>query len=162
MIRRAVLAFWIGVAVTYIVLTLNASATTFDVDVVPTEANGLGIAERVDQGPLSRLLHPELGTLGALRFTKRGWGILTSYGQELTVTAARIAQQAGAPVTVRVDVQVPGTVTGTNATGREGRALVWAEIPKDAPLWVRTRTVNWPVVIFLGVAVGLSLWVRGG
>ncbi|HLW61385.1 MAG TPA: hypothetical protein VKV57_15890 [bacterium] len=162
MMRRAVLAFWIGVAVTYIVLTVNASSTTFDVDVIPGEGPGVDVAERVDQGPLSRLVHPELGTLGTVRFSKRGWGVLTTYGQDLTVTAARLSQQAGSPLSVRVSLDVPGKVTGTNASGRDGGALVWNEVPKDAPLWVHTRAINWPVVIFAAVAVALSLWVRGG
>jgi hypothetical protein len=162
MMRRTVLGFWIGVAVTYGVLTLNAASTAFDVDVVPTEANAIGVVERVDQGPLSRMLSPTLGTLGTLRFTKRGWGILTTYSQELTVTAARLAQQAGSPVGVRVSLQIPGTITGTNATGREGRALVWGQIPPDAPLWAHTRATNWPVVLFIAVAAALSFWVRAG
>src|SRR5207302_1683161 len=125
MMRRIVLGFWIGVAAAYVVLTLNTASTAFDVDVVPTEANAIGVVERVDQGPLSRMLSPTLGTLGTVRFTKRGWGILTTYSQELTVTAARLAQQAGTSVGVRVSLQVPGTITGTNATGRDGRTLVW-------------------------------------
>ena len=102
------------------------------------QVRGGRVVERVDQGPLSRMLAPTLGTLGTLRFTKRGWGILTTYSQELTVTAARLAQQAGTPVGVRVSLQVPGTITGTNATGRDGRTLVWGQIPPDAPLWART------------------------
>ncbi|HKV46237.1 MAG TPA: hypothetical protein VJT32_16430 [bacterium] len=162
MMRRGVLAFWIGVVVTYIVLTLNASSTTFDVDMVPGETPGVGVAERIDQGPLSRLVHPELGTLGTVRFSKRGWGFLTTYSQELTVTAARLAQQAGSPLSVAVSLEVPGKVTGTNASGRDGGALVWSGIPKDGPLWVRTRAINWPVVLFAAVAIALSLWVRGG
>ena len=148
MMRRTVLGFWIGVAVTYVVLTLNTASTAFDVDVVPTEANAIGVVERVDQGPLSRMLAPTLGTLGTLRFTKRGWGILTTYSQELTVTAARLAQQAGTSVGVRVSLQVPGTITGTNATGRDGRTLVWGQIPPEATLWARTRAINWPVIQF--------------
>ena len=162
MMRRTVLGFWIGVAVTYVVLTLNTASTAFDVDVVPTEANAIGVVERVDQGPLSRMLSPTLGTLGTVRFTKRGWGILTTYSQELTVTAARLAQQAGTPVGVRVSLQVPGTITGTNATGRDGRTLVWGQIPPDAPLWARTRAINWPVILFMAAAVALSYWVRAG
>jgi len=50
----------------------------------------------------------------------------------------------------------------TNAAGRESGALVWTELPPDAPLWVRTRAINWPVVIFGAVAIALSFWRRTG
>jgi hypothetical protein len=158
--RSTILAFWIGVIVTYIVLTFSTFSTTVDADVVPTEATGIGVAERVDQGTLSRLRSPGLGTLGTLRVTKRSWGLFTTYAQELTVTAARLAQQAGTPVGVRVSLELPGTVTGTNATARDGRTLVWNEIPPDAPMWARTRAVSWPVVLAGAVSIALTFWGR--
>ncbi len=158
--RSGMLLFWTGVAVTYLVLTLSAFSTTFDVDVVPAAGGGVAVAERVDQGPVSRLLAPGLGTLGTLRFTKRNWGFVATYTQELTVTAARLAQQAGTPVSVSVTLQIPGTVVGTNATGRDNRTLVWSEIPPEGPLWARTRTTNWPVALLAAAALAVTLWAR--
>ena len=149
---------WIGVTITYLVLTLSAFSTTFDVDVVPGASSGLVVAERVDQGPVSRLLSPGIGTLGALRFTKRNWGLVTSYTQELSVTAARLTQQAGTPVSLSVTLAIPGTIVGTNATGRDNRTLVWSEIPADAPLWARTRVINWPASLLVAAAVAATVW----
>ncbi len=158
--RSGILWFWAGVAAAYLVLTLSASSTTFDVDVVPAAAGGVTIAERVDRGPLSRLLAPGLGTLAALRFTKRTWGFVATYAQELTVTAARLAQQAGTPIGVSMTLQIPGTVVGTNATGGEDRTLVWSALPAEGPLWVRTRAANWPLALLAAAALGVTLWAR--
>jgi hypothetical protein len=153
------LSFWTGVVLAYLILTLAASSSTVDVDLVPGEANGIVMAERVDQGPLSRVLNPGIATLGTLRLTKRTWGFVTTYGQELGVSAARLAQQAG-QISLEVTLAVPGTIVGTNATGRDGGALVWTEIPADAPLWVRTRAINWPVVMVAAAAVAATVWLH--
>ncbi len=158
--RRGWLAFWIGVVLTYLVLTFTAASSTVDVDLVPGEANGLVMAERIDQGPLSRILNPGAATLGTLRLTKRSWGIVTTYSQELGVTAARLAQQAGTQLTLRVTLAIPGSVVGTNAAGQTGGALVWTQIPSDGPLWVRTRAINWPVALFGIAAITATAWLR--
>jgi hypothetical protein len=158
--RRGMLAFWTGVVLAYLILTLAASSSTVDVDLVPGEANGIVMAERVDQGPLSRVLNPGAATLGTLRLTKRTWGFATTYGQELGVSAARLAQQAGTQISLKVTLAVPGAIVGTNATGRDGGALVWTEIPADAPLWVRTRAINWPVVVVAAAAIAATVWVQ--
>lgn len=158
--QRGILAFWAGVIATSLLLTLSASSSTLDVDLIPGEANSIVMAERVDQGPLSRVLNPGIATLGTLRLTKRNWGLITTYTQELGVAAARLAQQAGTQVSLRVSLSIPGTVVGTNAAGRDGGALVWTEIPPDAPLWARTRAINWPVVVVSAVAIALSIWFR--
>ena len=157
--RATFLAFWLGVAVTYLILTLTASSTTLDVDVVPGEANSLAVTERVDGGPLSRMLNPGIATLGTLRLTKRSWGVVTTYTQELGVTAARLAQQAGTQIPVKVSLSIPGTIVGTNAASREGGALVWTEVPPDAPLWARTRAINWPVALFAIAALAATVWL---
>jgi hypothetical protein len=158
--RRGMLAFWTGVVLAYLILTLAASSSTVDVDLVPGEANGIVMAERVDQGPLSRVLNPGAATLGTLRLTKRTWGFATTYGQELGVSAARLAQQAGTQISLKVTLAVPGAIVGTNATGRDGGALVWTEIPADAPLWVRTRAINWPVVVVAAAAIAATVWLQ--
>jgi hypothetical protein len=158
--RKGMLAFWSGIALGYFVLILAASSSTVDVDLVPGEANGIVMAERVDQGPLSRVLNPGIATLGTLRLTKRNWGFMTTYGQDLGVTAARLAQQAGTQISLKVTLAVPGAVIGTNATGRDGATLVWSEIPADAPLWVRTRAINWPVVVAAAAAVAATIWLQ--
>jgi hypothetical protein len=158
--RRGILAFWLGVVVTYLVLVLTASSSTLDVDVVPGEGSGIVVAERVDQGPLSRVLNPGIATLGTLRLTKRTWGVATTYTQELGVTAARLAQRAGTQISVKVSLNIPGTVVGTNASSRDGETLVWTEIPPDAPLWARTRAVNWPVALFAIAALAATVWLR--
>ncbi len=84
--------------------------------------------------------------------------MLTTYTQELSVTAARLAQQAGTPVSLSVTLAIPGTVVGTNATGREDRTLVWSEIPADAPLWARTRIINWPAALLVAAAAAATVW----
>jgi len=160
--RRGIVTFWTGAVLTYLILILTASSSTLDVDLVPGEANGIVMAERVDQGPLGRLLNPGIATLGTLRLTKRNWGVVTTYGQELGVNAVRLAQQAGTQISVKVTLAIPGAVVGTNATGKDGAALVWSEIPPDAPLWARTRAINWPVAVFAAAAIALSFWVRAG
>ncbi len=158
--RGNIAAFWFGVALTYLIFTLTASSTTLDVDIVPAEANSVAVAERVDAGPLSRLFNPGIATLGTLRLTKRNWGLLTTYSQELGVAAVRLAQQAGTQIGLRVSLDIPGTIVTTNATGREGRTLVWSEIPKEGPMQARARTINWPVAIFAAAVIAATVWLR--
>ncbi len=158
--RGNVPAFWLGVVVTYLILTLSASSTTLDVDVVPGEANSLAVTERVDGGPLDRVLNPGIATLGTLRLTKRNWGLLTTYSQELGVAAVRLAQQAGTQIGLKVSVRIPGTIISTNATGRDGGALVWTEIPPEGPMQARARAINWPVALFAAAVVAATVWLR--
>jgi hypothetical protein len=148
------------VALTYLILTLTASSTTLDVDLVPAEANSVAVAERVDAGPLSRLFNPGVATLGTLRVTKRHWGLLATYSQELGVAAVRLAQQAGTQIGLRVSLEIPGTIVTTNATGRDGRTLVWSEIPKEGPMLAQARAINWPVVMFAAAATAATVWLR--
>ena len=158
--RRNIPAFWLGAAVTYLVLTLTASSTTLDIDVVPGEANSVAVTERVDAGPLSRLLNPGAATLGTLRLTKRNWGVLTTYSQELGVAAVRLAQQAGTQIGLKVSLDIPGTIVGTNATGRDGATLVWTAIPQEGPMQARARTINWPVALFVAAVIAATVWLR--
>ncbi len=160
--RRTVLAFWLGVAVSSAVFIITAAATTFDADVTSGEAQPIRLVQRVDEEALSRLLAPASLTLGSVRLTKRGWGVVTTYSEEISIAGGRLATVAGAPVDVRVTLEIPGTVVATNATGREGRALVWTGLPADAPLRAQTRAVNWPLVAFLIAAVVLSFRIRAG
>ena len=158
--RGNIAAFWLGVAVTYLLLTLTASSTTLDVDVVPAEGNSVALTERVDAGPLSRFFNPGIATLGSLRLTKRSWGLLTTYSQELGVAAVRLAQQAGTQINLRVSLDIPGTVVAANATGREGRTLVWSAIPQEGPMQARARTINWPVALFGAAVIAATVWLR--
>ena len=158
--RSNIPAFWLGVAVAYLVLTLTASSTTLDVDVVPGGSNTVAVNERVDAGPLGRLLNPGVATLSTLRFTKRSWGVIDTYSQEFGVAAVRLAQQAGTQIGLRVSLEVPGTIAGTNASGRDGRTLVWSEIPPAGPMQARARAINWPVAIFAAAAVAATVWLR--
>lgn len=158
--RSSIPAFWLGVALTYLFLTLTASSTTLDVDVVPGGANSLAVTERVDAGPLARLVNPGIATLGTLRLTKRSWGVLNTYSQELGVAAVRLARQAGTQIGLRVSLDVPGTIVSTNATGRDGKTLVWTEIPPEGPMQVRARTINWPIAVFAAAAVAATIWLR--
>jgi len=158
--RTTFLAFWLGVAVTYLILTLTASSTTLDVDVVPGEANSLAVTERVDGGPLSRVLNPGIATIGTLRLTKRNWGLLTTYSQELGVAAVRLAQQAGTQIGLKVSLQIPGTIVSTNATGRDGGTLVWTEIPREGPMLAQARAVSWPVALFAAAMIAATVWLR--
>jgi hypothetical protein len=155
-----VAAFWAGVVAAYLVLMFTASSTTVDVDILPGEANGVTIAERVDAGPLSRILNPGVATLGTLRLTKRNWGAVTTYRQELGVPAARIARAAGGPLTLKSTLTMPGRVVESNATSQDGNALVWTEIPSEGPLAARTRAVNWPVVVLAAAGIAATLLLR--
>lgn len=160
--RRTVLAFWLGVVVASAVLIITTTATTFDADVTSGEGQPVQLVQRVDQGALSRLLAPAALTLGTVRLTKRGWGLVTAYTEEISVAGGRLATQAGVPLDLRVTLEIPGTVVATNANGRAGTALVWTSLPQGAPLRAETRAVNWVVIIFLVVAAAASFWPRGG
>jgi len=156
--RDTVVAFWLGIAAAFLVFVASSAATTFDASVRPTDT-GLTLAQRVDGGAVGELLSvgPSIGTL---HFSKRSWGILTSYAEELTIASARVSQAAGTPVALRVSLTMPGTVVGTNAPSRDGAALVWTSLPSDAPLSATARAVNWPAVVLLAVAAALPLWLR--
>ncbi len=160
--RWTVLAFWLGVVVASAAFVVTTAATTFDADVTTGEGQPARLAQRVDQGALSRLLAPAALTLGSVRLTKRGWGLVTTYTEELSVAGGRPATQAGVPLDLRVTLEIPGTVVATNANGRDGAALVWTSLPQDAPLRAQTRVVNWPLIIVLVAAAALSFWPRGG
>ncbi len=157
--RVTVRAFWLGAAVSAGVFMLTGS-TTVDLDATAGASDALVVTGRVDQGPLSRLLSPAVTTLGTARLTKRSWGFMTTYREEITVVAARLSQQAGTPLRVRVQMQLPGTIVGTNATSREDRTFVWTDIPSDDTLWAQTRAVNWPLALFFAAAIALSIWLR--
>jgi len=156
--RDTVVAFWLGIAVAFVVFVAGSAATTFDATVRPTDA-GLTFAQRVDGGAVGQLLSagPSLGTL---HLAKRSWGIVTSYAEDLTVAGARVSQAAGTSVALRVILTMPGTVVGTNAPSRDGAALVWTSLPSDAPLSATARAVNWPAVVLLAAAAALPLWLR--
>ncbi len=155
--RQMVLAFWLGVAVSAAVLIAGEGATTFDAEIRAGESPPLELVQRVDQGALGRVLAPAALTLGGVRVSKRGWGLLTTYAEELTVAGSRLSSQAGVPVDVRIALEMPGAVVATNAPGREGRALVWRALPDGAPLRAQTRAVHWPLVALLAAAIALSL-----
>ncbi len=159
--RQAVLGFWAGVVAASVVLIITTTATTFDADVTTGEGQPMRLVQRVDQGAVSRLLAPTALTLGSVRVTKRGWGLVTSYTEEISVAGGRLATQAGIPLDLRVTLAIPGTVVATNATGREGGALVWTALPQDALLRAATRAFNWPVIILLVAGAALSFWPRG-
>jgi hypothetical protein len=155
--RDSVLAFWLGIAVAFVIFVAGSAATTFDADVRPT-GDGVAFAQHVD-GPISQLLAvgPSLGTL---HVAKRSWGVFTEYTEDLTIAGARLAQATGAPASFRVSLTLPGTVASTNATGRDGRALVWTSLPADAPLTAAARATNWPAVVLLAAAALLPLALR--
>jgi SAM-dependent methyltransferase len=111
-------------------------------------------------GRQQRFFNPGIATLGSLRLTKRSWGLLTTYSQELGVAAVRLAQQAGTQINLRVSLDIPGTVVAANATGREGRTLVWSAIPQEGPMQARARTINWPVALFGAAVIAATVWLR--
>jgi hypothetical protein len=155
-----VLAFWLGVLISSAVLIAGTTATTFDADVTAGESQPVRLDQRVDQGALSRLLAPTSLTLGSVRLTKRGWGLVSTYSEEITVAGGRASARAGIPMDLRVTLEMPGTVVATNATGREGRTLMWAALPPGGTLRATTRAVNWPLAALLVAAVALSLRLR--
>jgi hypothetical protein len=161
--RHMVLAFWLGAAAASFVFMITGAATTFDADVTVGESQPLRFAQRVDQAAVSRLLAPSTLALGALRLTKRGWGLVTTYAEELTVARGALSTPAETAGGIRITLEMPGTIVATNAGGRDGRVLVWS--PSDmagetGPLWAQTRAVNWPILAFLAVAVAVSFRAR--
>lgn len=155
--HRMVLAFWLGVLTSSAALVVSTTATTFDADVTAGESQPVRLDQRIDQGALGRLLAPTSLTLGSVRLTKRGWGLVSTYSEEITVAGGRAATAAGIPMDLRVTLEVPGTVVATNATGREGRALVWTALPQGGALRATARAVNWPLAALLVAAGALSL-----
>ncbi len=157
--RKGVRAFWVGVAVSGAVFIFTG-ATTFDLDGTAAETHTIVMTGRVDQGTLVRLFSPGSVALGRVRVTKHAWGLVTTYTEQIVILGAPLANEAGTPISVQVHVEIPGTVTGSNATSRDGRTLIWTALPVDAILWAQSRAINWPVVAFLAVAIGLTLWLR--
>ena len=159
--RHAVGAFWVGVAVASAVFIITGG-TTVDLDATASDPHGVVLTGRVDQGPVSWLFSPESPILGRVRVTKRGWGILTIYTEQITILGAQLVAASGGPIGVRVNLEIPGTVIGTNATsrGNRTRTLVWSALPTDGLLWAQSRAVSWPVVAFLATALALTFWKR--
>ncbi|HLW48216.1 MAG TPA: hypothetical protein VKW09_10670 [bacterium] len=153
--RSAVGGFWLGAFLTAAVFAATGG-TTLDLRITATETGRAQLEQGVDQGALAGLLAPAAPPIGALHIRKRTWGIVTTYSDTL---AAPGATAAGAPE-IRVLLTAPGAVTITNATGREGRALVWSGLPGPEPAWAETRAINWPVAVFAALAAAASLWLR--
>lgn len=158
--RGTVLAFWLGVAVAFVIFIITTAATTFEAAVTAGEGQPVQLVQHVDQGALGRLPAPAAFPVGTLRLTKRGWGFVTTYREEITIAGGEALARAGAPADLRVRLTVPGRVASTNATGRDGNVLVWAALPANEPLRAETRAVNWPLLVGLAAAVGLSFWTR--
>jgi hypothetical protein len=156
---RAVGVFWAGVAVAgaFFVFT---GGTGVDLEATAADPRGIVVTGRVDQGTFARLFAPASPVLGTVRVTKREWGLLTTYTEEITVLGAQLAAASGGPLSVQVKLEVPGTVIGTNATAREGRTLVWSALPADGPLWVQSRAVHWPAAACLAAALALTFRMR--
>ena len=78
--------------------------------------------------------------IGSVHFTKHSWGILTSYRDEVSLIAAGLARASGHPFNLRITLTMPGSVTGTNATGRQGAALRGGSAPPtDTSMWAESR-----------------------
>lgn len=157
--RKSARAFWIGAAVSGAVFVFTG-ATTFDLDATAAETHAIVVTGRVDQGTLGRLFSPGSAALGRVRVTKHGWGLVTTYTEQIIILGAPLANEAGAPIGVEVHLEIPGTVIGSNATARDGRTLIWSALPANAMLWAQSRAINWPVVAFFAVAIALTLWLR--
>lgn len=158
--RNMILAFWLGAAVAFVVFVMTTAATTFEASVTGSPSQPPQFVQYVDQGALGHLLAPAAFTFGTVRLTKRGWGFVTTYTEDLTI-AAGLLTRAGAPVDFQVRLSVPGRVVATNATGRDGNGLAWSTLPANGPLRAETRAVNWPLLVFLGVALAASIRLRG-
>lgn len=151
--RGAVVGFWVG-AVVAALLFAATGGTAVEIRVTGTEGGRAQLEQSVDQGSLAGLLAPSAPAIGVLHIRKHTWGLVTTYS---TTLAAPGARAAGVP-DVRTLLTVPGAVSGTNAAGREGRALVWTGLPGPEPAWAESRAVNWPAVTLAAAAVVLSLW----
>ena len=73
---------------------------------------------------------------------------MTTYSETLAAPAA----QAAGVQQIRVLVRAPGTVTVTNAAGREGGALFWTGLPGPDPAWAELRAINCPVMAVAALA----------
>lgn len=154
--RGTVAGFWLGALFATVVFAATGG-TAVDIRVVGTEAGRAQVEQDVDRGALAGLLAPS-APLGVLHIKKHSWGVAATYSETLAAPGARAA---GAP-DVRVLLTLPGSVTGTNAAGREGRALVWIGLPGPEPAWAEARAVNWTAVVALAAAAIISSWaVRG-
>jgi hypothetical protein len=160
-VRALVAAFWLGVLVMGSVFLVSAAKTTYTAEVTVGDTNSLAFGQHVDQGFLERLLQPAALSLGSAQLTKRTWGLVTTYADQVSVATNLLANQAGGPVNLRVTLEIPGTVTETNAAGRDGTALVWTALPAGTPLYGTSRVVNWPAVVLLGLAAAVSIWLIG-
>ena len=154
---RSLLVFWLGVAVAFGIVALSSSATTFEAALSPSD-NGITLVQRADGSVLSELIPTGL-SIGSLRFTKHSWGILTSYRDELSLISGGLARASGEPFNLRITLTMPGSVTDTNATGRQGGALLWVVSPTDTSLWAESRAVNWPVLSLFAAAAVVSWWL---
>ena len=154
--RGTVAGFWLGALLTAAVFAATGG-TAVDIRVTGTEAGRAQLEQAVDQSAVAALLLPGAPAIGTLHIKKRNWGLMTTYSETLAAPAARAA---GIP-DVRVLLTVPGAVTVTNASGREGRALVWTGLPGPEPAWAEARAINWPVAAFAVLAAAGSLWARG-
>src|SRR5579883_2268368 len=116
-------AYWAGLGMGFLVCLVTSSATHVTASVGLLDSDTLAVSTRVDQGVLSSWLQPEGAPLGTLRVTKRSWGIVSTYAEELAPSPlVRGPRWNGYPI--QVSFALPGSVHASAPT-RRGDAVVW-------------------------------------
>src|SRR5579875_1514556 len=120
-------AYWAGLGMGFLVCLVTSSATHVTASVGLLDSDTLAVSTRVDQGVLSSWLQPEGAPLGTLRVTKRSWGIVSTYAEELAPSPlVRGPRWNGYPI--QVSFALPGSVHASAPT-RRGDAVVWDRLP---------------------------------
>jgi hypothetical protein len=95
-----------------------------------------------------------------VRFSTEGWIVKTHTYTEVWKrsgeAAGFLAQHAGglAPVTLKISVELPGTIVESNADSKEGGIARWSmpvsDLVSSKKLVAKSRSWNWPLLIVAG------------
>ncbi len=140
--------FWIGALLVGLLVAV-AGGTRFEGFLRITPADQIVLDVRGDESALGRVVNPPVATVGEAALVKRSYVVVQTY--DFALRLRREVVEAGIRG-LTVTVQLPGTITATNATEVEGRTARWATIPTTG-VELRTRAIQWVPVTLLGVAI---------
>ncbi len=144
--------FWAGVVVTAVLAGIVASTTRFEAFVRATGGDQLLLDARLDESRLGRAINIPVATLGEASFVKRSYLLLSTYDFALRVRPGVVGGPGQAVQALTVSVELPGTVTATNATRLAGHTAFWATVPVEG-LELHTRTIQWLPIAIVVVAL---------
>jgi len=151
-------AFWLGVAFTAVLATLVLSTTRFEAFVRATLGDQVIVDVRGDESPLGRITNLPVATLGEAAFVKKSYLLMTTY--DFSLRARREAGRSGPGAQdFSVSVELPGTVTATNATRLTGRTAFWTTVPAEGVV-LRTRAIQWIPIAIVLLTILVSGFVR--